>query len=176
MRKEYTPLRRFYAIVGFVHLIGYAVIAGWYAYSAPATPIHQIEQYVPYSPPQLQSVPILSTTTKEIEDKSPGIDFVDKSRIEYTLTARVTGYNTTVGQTDSTPCIAADGSNICGRDDTVACPRSIALGTKVMIYAKIFECVDRTALKYDGVFDINCNLDMECPRLVTSTTSVKVIH
>ena len=37
---------------------------------------------------------------------------------------------------------------------SVACPRSIKLGTKILIDDKQYECEDRTALQYDGRFDI----------------------
>src|SRR6185295_17879565 len=63
--------------------------------------------------------------------------------------AMVTGYNTVPGQTDSTPCIAASGANICGRRDAVACPRRISLGTVVEIHGNTYVCEDRLAKKYD---------------------------
>lgn len=36
----------------------------------------------------------------------------------------------------------------------VACPRSMELGTKILIDGKEYTCEDRTAKKYDGRFDI----------------------
>jgi len=91
------------------------------------------------------------------------------------FSAKVTGYNTVPGQTDSTPCIAASGDNICGRDDVVACPRRIALGTKVEIEGKVYVCLDRLAKKYDYRIDISCDKDMKCPFKVTGTKQVKVL-
>src|SRR5215831_9255689 len=41
----------------------------------------------------------------------------------------VTGYNTVAAQTDRTPCIGAAGTYICGRNDVVACPPLLKLGT-----------------------------------------------
>lgn len=78
------------------------------------------------------------------------------------ITAMITGYNTVPEQTDSTPCIAAAG-DICGRTDVVACPSWIPLHTWVEIEGKQYECMDRTAPKHDGRFDISCDKDMACP-------------
>jgi len=86
--------------------------------------------------------------------------------------AHVTGYNTVPEQTDDTPCIAANGTNICGRTDAVACPRAIPLGTMVEIDGKDYECVDRLAPKYDNRYDISCDKDTECPAKVTGYKEV----
>lgn len=73
----------------------------------------------------------------------------------------VTAYNTFEIQTDSSPCIAASGQNICGRTDVVACPRSIPLGTKVEIEGKVYVCEDRLAMKYDNRIDISFDKDLQ---------------
>ena len=78
-----------------------------------------------------------------------------------TITATVTGFNTVAAQTDNTPCIAASGDNICGRRDVVACPRHVPLGTWVEINGRRFECLDRTASKYNGRFDISFDKDIQ---------------
>lgn len=86
----------------------------------------------------------------------------------------VTGYNTVEQQTDSTPCIAASGANICGRRDVVACPREIKLGTTVQIRGSLYVCEDRTARKFNGRFDISCDKDTSCPYEVAGWATVKV--
>lgn len=73
--------------------------------------------------------------------------------------AYVTAFNTTVSQTDGNPCQAKFGY-ICGRDDVVACPRNIPPNTKVKILGKEYECMDWTALKYNGRFDISFDKDI----------------
>lgn len=88
--------------------------------------------------------------------------------------AYVTGYNTVAGQTDSTPCLAASGANICGRRDAVACPRGISLGTIVEIRGTTYVCEDRLAKKFDTRFDISCDKDTKCPRGVTGWADIKV--
>ena len=88
--------------------------------------------------------------------------------------AYVTGYNTVPAQTSSTPCTAADGTDICGRRDAVACPRGIGFGTVVEIRGTTYTCEDRLARKYDARFDISCDKDMACPPQVTGWTTIRV--
>jgi hypothetical protein len=94
--------------------------------------------------------------------------------LHHDVRAMVTGYNTTPGQTDDTPCIAASGADICGRHDAVACPRRIKLGTTVEIRGTTYVCEDRLAKKYDTRFDISCDKDTVCPSQVTGWTTIKV--
>jgi len=77
--------------------------------------------------------------------------------------ATVTAYNTVAWQTDSTPCIAAAGY-ICGRTDVAACPSSLALHTWVQIDGKKYECMDRTAAKFNGRYDISFDKDIQGAR------------
>jgi hypothetical protein len=90
------------------------------------------------------------------------------------LRAYVTGYNTVVGQTDDTPCIAASGADICGRRDAVACPRAIGFGTVVEIRGATYTCEDRLAPKFDTRFDISCDKDTDCPPGVTGWATINV--
>jgi hypothetical protein len=90
------------------------------------------------------------------------------------VNAYVTGYNTTPGQTDDTPCIAASGANICGRTDAVACPRRIGFGTILQIRGMLYICEDRLAKKYDSRFDISCDKNTDCPPQVTGWTKIRV--
>ena len=99
---------------------------------------------------------------------------VQSPSYHHDVRAKVTGYNTVPAQTDSTPCIAASGANICGRRDVVACPRSISLGTVVEIRGETYVCEDRLAKKYDARFDISCDKDKACPYEVAGWTTIKV--
>lgn len=94
--------------------------------------------------------------------------------LHHEVRAYVTGYNTVAGQTDSTPCIAASGANICGRHDAVACPRRIDLGTVIEIRGTTYVCEDRLAKKFDDRFDISCDKDTDCPPQVTGWVTIKV--
>lgn len=78
-----------------------------------------------------------------------------------TIIATVTAYNTVPAQTVGDPCEASSTDNICGRRDVVACPRDIPLGTWVEIQGKRYECLDRTALKFNGRFDISFDKDVQ---------------
>lgn len=77
-----------------------------------------------------------------------------------TVTATVTAYNTLEAQTDSTPCVSADQTYICGRSDVVACPRWLPFGSIVGINGGRYYCHDRTALKYGDRFDISFDKDV----------------
>lgn len=75
--------------------------------------------------------------------------------------ATITAYNTIPEQTWGDPCISASGDNICNKNNVVACPRSIPLGTWVIIDGEYYQCLDRLALKYDNRFDISFDKDIE---------------
>jgi hypothetical protein len=111
-------------------------------------------------------IPLALTTGLDPASPSPSL--------HRDVTAFVTGYNTVAGQTDSTPCIAASGADICGRRDAVACPRRISLGTTVEIRGVTYVCEDRLARKYDSRFDISCDKDMACPYQVAGWVTIKV--
>lgn len=117
----------------------------------------------------------INTSTIPSVEYLSTLDVIGGTEEPYTsLQAHVTGYNTVEWQTDSTPCISATGDDICGRTDVVACPRSLELGTEVEIDGKRYICLDRTAKKYDGRFDISCDKDMDCPAQVTGWKEVRV--
>jgi 3D (Asp-Asp-Asp) domain-containing protein len=115
-------------VLGIAIGIAYAIISttSIVTYEKPKaeTPV---EIYKPVEPPSFEEpatpLPLPQKATSTME-------------IERTMFAKVTGYNTVPEQTDSTPCISANGTNICGRDDVVACPSEITLGTMVIIDGK----------------------------------------
>jgi 3D (Asp-Asp-Asp) domain-containing protein len=81
--------------------------------------------------------------------------------IKEKVNAVVTAYNTVPEQTWGDPCISASGDNICGMKNVVACPRSIPLGTWVIIDDTYYQCLDRLAIKYDNRFDISFDKDIQ---------------
>jgi hypothetical protein len=85
---------------------------------------------------------------------------VDRPVFPTIIWANITAYNTVEAQCDSSPCQAA-GGYICGRNDVVACPRQLALGTKVKINGKQYICFDRLAPKYNNRFDISFDKDIQ---------------
>jgi hypothetical protein len=113
------------------------------------------------------AVAVLSALSHPVHAQSPGSWFRD-------VRAYVTGYNTVPEQTSPTPCIAASGTNICGRTDAVACPRHISLGTVLQIRGTLYVCEDRLAKKYDSRFDISCDKNANCPPQVTGWAVIRV--
>ena len=78
-----------------------------------------------------------------------------------TIEATITAYNLIPEQTDDTPCISASGHNICGKRHVVACPRSVELGTWIIIDGVWYQCLDRLAVKYDNRFDVSFDKDVK---------------
>lgn len=103
------------------------------------------------------------------------VKVVESEKQDFTRRAYVTGYNTVPEQTDATPCDAFGGP-ICGRKDVVACPRDLKIGSWVEIEGKRYQCMDRTASKHDGRFDISCDKDFDCPQKVTGWRAVRIIE
>ncbi|MFH1522552.1 MAG: hypothetical protein ABIE43_01885 [Patescibacteria group bacterium] len=71
----------------------------------------------------------------------------------------ITSYNSEVGQTDSTPCITANGFNVCehGIEDTIAA-NFLKFGTKVRLPElfgdKVFVVRDRMNKRYSNRLDV----------------------
>src|SRR4051794_5423792 len=101
-------------------------------------------------------------------------DATSVRKLDLYMEAYVTGYNPVREQTDGDPCIAASGANICGRRDTVACPRLFGLGTIVEINGRKYVCEDRMAPRFRGGFDINCDKNKSCPYEVAGWTTVRI--
>lgn len=106
----------------------------------------------------------IAQSEDSVEDEKVSLPVFKTGVPKRTVTAVVTAYNTVEWQTDASPCLAASGDNICGRDDVVACPRNVPLGTKVLINEKEYICLDRTAGKFDGRFDLSFDKDIDAAR------------
>jgi 3D (Asp-Asp-Asp) domain-containing protein len=80
-------------------------------------------------------------------------------KIAWTSYRTITAYNSEVGQCDDTPCITANGFNVCehGQEDTIAA-NWLKFGTKVRIPElfgdRIFVVRDRMNTKYKDRVDI----------------------
>lgn len=131
----------------------------------PEPALALVEDYVPEDPRSIES-DVVTYVPSASGGRLIPFEIVD---------AYVTGYNTVESQTDSTPCIAASGDNICGRDDVIACPRHIPLHTEVVIDGNTYVCLDRLAPKYDMRFDVSCDKDMDCPNKVTGFKKVYIL-
>lgn len=73
------------------------------------------------------------------------------------LTATLTGYSSTRRQTDSTPCIAATGINICTANFNAAASNDFPLWTQVMIDGTVYTIVDRMNARYsdNGAIEVD---------------------
>ena len=128
---------------------------------------------VAHSTPDIANISfekVFSWDTRQPEDNnfSKNILIEDIPKTEFkvisTHDVRATGYSSTPDQTDSTPCIAASGYNICtGEENVIAANFSIdgkrvALGTLIRIpdlYGdKIFVVEDRMNSRYKNNIDI----------------------
>ena len=69
------------------------------------------------------------------------------------LKATVTAYNSMPGQTDSTPCIGADGTNLCEYKGCAVAMNGVKLGTKIDLES-FGECTvkDRKNSRYDSTW------------------------
>jgi len=79
------------------------------------------------------------------------VESLDKERADLVL-AEVTGYSSTVDQTDSTPYLTAHQTAV--RDGIVACPRDVPFHTEIVIQGRTYACEDRMSLANDGKYDI----------------------
>lgn len=76
------------------------------------------------------------------------------TEVAYTLNVVLTAYNSEVGQCDDTPCITANGFNLCknGKEDSIAM-NGIKMGTRVRIPSlfgeKVFVVRDRMNSRYN---------------------------
>ena len=72
----------------------------------------------------------------------------------------LTAWNAVEAQTDSTPCIASSGMNICETDKNIAASNELSFGTRFRVegidekWDKIYEVQDRTNSRYDYRIDI----------------------
>ena len=108
---------------------------------------------VAISTPMVTITPETSTSTTELATSSPEVKVVRVS------THTITAYNSEPGQTDDSPCITANGYNVCksGVEDTIAA-NFLKFGTKVQIPElfgdRIFVVRDRMNKKHPNRVDI----------------------
>lgn len=99
--------------------------------------------------PQMQTEPELTAADREKLCSLAVIDCGDKPQA-YIATA----YSAEPRQTDSTPCIAADGTDICIRNrdhETICATNDLPMGTRVTLSDGITCTVaDRMNRRYDG--------------------------
>ncbi len=99
---------------------------------------------------------------KKLERTGKSVEYKPKNgewRVLYTTIRTITAYNSEVAQCDNTPCITANGFNVCkhGIEDTIAA-NFLKFGTKVRIPDifgdKIFIVRDRMNKRYSNRVDV----------------------
>ena len=97
--------------------------------------------------------------TITLETKDQLASSTPKYKVIRTSTHTMTAYNSEPGQTDNSPCITANGFNVCkhGEEDTIAA-NFLKFGTKVMIPElfgdRVFTVRDRMNKKHPNRVDI----------------------
>lgn len=97
--------------------------------------------------------------TQNLSLKSEKITLVDVSK---GTIREITMYNSVPEQTDSTPCVSADGTNICKVDYNVCATNAFPFGTRLYI-DKLGECIvkDRMNPRYQERVDWYAGMDVE---------------
>ncbi|MFZ6015509.1 MAG: 3D domain-containing protein [Patescibacteria group bacterium] len=99
----------------------------------PLVPTFTTATRAVYDVMQEQGFVIPKVEAEEIKEEIPMS--VEIPSVKYTRSATVTAYNSVPWQTDSTPCIAADGSDICKlrEQGEMSCASHLPFGTKINI-------------------------------------------
>jgi len=96
----------------------------------------------------------LSESLSEKDYKLPNISYRARREVVTTVTA----YNPVPEQTDSTPCLTANGTDICSEPKAIIAANWLPFGTKVQIPDyfgdKIFEVQDRMNQRYSDRVDV----------------------
>ena len=87
-----------------------------------------------------------------LEIEPPKVQEVEETSEEFYR--YITAYSAEVAQTDSTPCIAASGINVCESDLPIIATNELPFWTKVEIGGKMYVVLDRMSNKYPHRYDI----------------------
>lgn len=127
---------------------------------------------------------VMEVNAQKIADEMPqatSTPVVVKDKVLRTSTHVMTAYNSEVGQTDESPCITANGYDVCksGQEDTIAA-NFLKFGTKVKIpdlYGdRIFVVRDRMNKKHPNRVDIWMKDRASAVKFGVKTTRIQVIE
>lgn len=127
--KSYTPLRRFYAWVGFATIVVIVLAVLAFLLSKVMYPDGKTLLISPQA--------AMAAENQKVQ-----------------IAAVVTAYSSSVDETDATPNINAAG--LRPHEGSIACPAKYAFGTTIIIEGKQYQCDDRMAqsLRDKPHFDI----------------------
>jgi 3D (Asp-Asp-Asp) domain-containing protein len=105
---------------------------------------------------------------------------VNEIKVLRTKTVTITAYNALPEQTDSTPCITADGTDICkNKNIKVVAANWLPFGTKVRIPEyfgdTVFEVHDRMNPKYNNRLDVLMESVPEAKRFGRRTLQIEIL-
>jgi len=105
---------------------------------------------------------------------------VNEIKILRTKTVTITAYNAVPEQTDSTPCITADGTDICkNKNIKVVAANWLPFGTKVRIPEyfgdTVFEVHDRMNPRYNNRLDVLMDSVPEAKKFGRRTLQIEIL-
>jgi 3D (Asp-Asp-Asp) domain-containing protein len=109
--------------------------------------------------PVIASTSIVASTTPASASSTEAVASSTAVKVVRTSTHTITAYNSEAGQTDDSPCITANGYNVCksGKEDTIAA-NFLKFGTKVKIPElfgdRVFVVRDRMNKKHPNRVDV----------------------
>ncbi len=141
-----------------------------FACSVAAVPVAPALASNPALVDQIPPTPIAATpiTTKAATPVKVVTEKKVKAKIPESGLYAVSGYTSTIGQTDPTPCIAADQTNICRRKaagELICASNAFELGTRIHV-AGLGTCVvaDRMNSRYQHAVDWYFGQDAPPPK------------
>lgn len=124
---------------------------------------------------------VMEVNAQKIADEIPVATTTPQYKVIRTSTHVMTAYNSEVGQTDESPCITANGFNVCkhGVEDTIAA-NFLKMGTKVRIpdlYGdRIFIVRDRMNQKHPNRVDIWMKDRTSAIKFGVKTAKIEVVE
>lgn len=108
------------------------------------------------------AVAVTVAATPAVSNRVAVAEVSADSKVRYSKRVTLTAYNSLVGQTDSTPCITANGYDLCKHDtENVVAANFLRFGTKIRIPEyfgdRVFTVQDRMNARYT---ECACRVDI----------------
>ena len=134
------------------------------------------------SPMVSTTSPAIASSTQNMTEASPDANTSTSTlKVIRSSSHVITAYNSEVGQTDDSPCITANGFNVCkhGEEDTIAA-NFLKFGTKVQIPElfgdRIFIVRDRMNRKHPNRVDIWMLERQDALKFGVKVATIKVVE
>jgi len=104
---------------------------------------------------------------------------VNDVRVKRKIVVQVTAYNAVPEQTDSSPCISADGTDVCQTDLNIVAANFLPFGTKIRIPQyfgdTIFEVHDRMNARYNYRVDVLMDSVQQAKQFGIRTLEIEIL-